>query len=430
MDRSTAKLSLGIALIIVGLSGLFHFSTTINTLEIQNGTQFFNASTHEHQGAVINICMTQGSGGQEISSLTQHEEFCRAGIRSILVCPHHSPLYIACMEKKLPVMSCSRLSASFGNYVCAPGLKKALQSLAAALGDNILAIHCNNKREIFVAQKIARSLTIPVVLTQHTMKHFSQATRSAADGIVAVCRDAEVALKKLNTKEHVSTEVRLIPPFFDYKKFLSFEPTTDCKTFFKKQFNIKLKPCPLIVKVANLYSHVLHKNHPLLFEALDDLIHKRGIHVQIALAGSGPMLAEYKRLVHKLHLEGYVHFLGATNQIPALLYYANINILASSIEAFGIALVEGGLMKKPTIIANNTGAANWLIEDKKTGFLFENNSAQSLANTILYALQEKEEAQQYGNNLYEKVMQDFLPPQNAQKLLQFYEELRQKKRFS
>ena len=127
-----------------------------------------------------------------------------------------------------------------------------------------------------------------------------------------------------------------------------------------------------------------------------------------------------KKMVHDLHLDGYVHFLGSTHLTPELFYYADVNLLASSNEAGGTALIEGGLFAKPTIAATGTGAAGWLITDQETGFLFENNDALSLADTIAAVLCNPGEAQACGQRLRERVLVDFLPPQTVAKTLAFY----------
>ena len=163
---------------------------------------------------------------------------------------------------------------------------------------------------------------------------------------------------------------------------------------------------------------------------MHELIIKRNIPVQVALVGDGPMMGTYKKMVRKLGIADYVHFLGSTELTPAVLHYADINMLTSSKEAFGIVLLEGGLMRKPTIVARGgCGAADWLIIDKQTGFLFENNDVQSLADTIAYAIAHDDEATACGQRLYEKVMAEFMPSRTAAALLAMYHELANHKNY-
>ena len=249
-------------------------------------------------------------------------------------------------------------------------------------------------------------------------------------------QEIKVALNKQNEVDGLKKApiIKVIPPFFDDERITSFiAPTSQAPgvalgkperdAFFQNQFGVALKPCPLLVKIAHLYSNVQHKNHPLLFKAMRELIVNRHTPVQVALAGKGPMLATYQKMVCDLGIVDYVHFLGSTELTPAVLHYADINLLASSEEALGIALIEGGLMRKPTIIARGTGAADWLIIDKQTGFLFVNNDVQSFADTIAYVLLHAEEANACGQMLHDKVVAEFLPARSAEALLALYQGL-------
>lgn len=421
MQTGCLKISLtltiaGIIIIITLISSwLYHDA---------NNFSFFNMPpTSTTAPIAIQICIARGSGGMERCAVAQHKALIDAGINSILICRNHTFISDLAKQLQLPIITCSPHRLSMGKFVVMPGVEAALKKIISIFPDNkILAIHCHYKREIFAAKKVAK--TIPVVLTQHTPSALAYCVRSTADGIVAVSHEIKTALAKQNKGElgnHAA--ITVIPPFFNDQKFTTMVPPDNCAAWFKKTFNVTLKPCPLLVKIAHLYSNVQHKNHPLLFQAMRELIINRHIPVQVALAGKGPMLVTYKKMVNDMGIGDYVHFLGSTERTPELLHCADINLLASSEEALGIALIEGGLMKKPTIIARGTGAANWLIIDKHTGFLFKNNDAQSLADTIAYALKHEQEAVACGQRLHEKVVAEFLPTRSAQALVAFYREL-------
>lgn len=423
MQTGCLKISLtltiaGIIIIITLISGwLYHDA---------NNFSFFNIpSTPTSAPITIQICIARGSGGMERCAVAQHKALIDAGINSILICRNHTFISDLAKQLQLPIITCSPHRLSMGKFVVMPGVEAALKKIISMFPDNkILAIHCHYKREIFAAKKVTK--TIPVVLTQHTPSALAYCVRSTANGIVAVSPEIKAALEKQNKGELANhSTITVIPPFFDDAKFSSVIPPTNRNEFFKNQFNVTLKPCPLLVKIAHLYSNVQHKNHPLLFQAMRELIINRHIPVQVALAGKGPMLVTYKKMADDMGISDYVHFLGSTERTPELLHCADINLLASSEEALGIALIEGGLMKKPTIIAHGTGAADWLIADKQTGFLFEKNNAQSLADTIAYALKHEQEAAACGQRLYEKVVAEFMPTRSAQELITVYQKLAQ-----
>lgn len=358
------------------------------------------------QPTAILVCMLPGSGGTERYTLAQQQEFIKQGVPTIIICNEHGFLAKQCAARGLPHITCSHRRWQLGGWIMMPGVEAALKRV---LKQDVLAIHCSHRHEALVARKVVGN--IPIVLTQHMGGTLASLYRNVVDAVVAVGRGPGTIL---------------LPPLFDAARITAFiPPTTDAATFFKAQFNIALKPCPLLVKIAHLYSNVQHKNHPLLFKAMHDLIIKHNIPVQVALVGDGPACKAYKKMVAELGISDYIHFIGSTELTPAVLHYADINILTSSKEAFGIVLLEGGLMKKPTIVARGgCGAADWLIIDKQTGFLFENNDAQSLADTIAYAIAHEDEAKVCGERLYEKVVAEFMPHQTAARLLELYREFK------
>ncbi len=383
--------------------------------------------TTEQFPIVIQICMSKGSGGMERCALAQHEALLAAGIHSILICRENTFISNKSQHHKLPFVTCASYHLSAGQFVWMPGVKAALQKLITLFGNNILAIHCNYKREIFVAKKVTQNLSIPVILTQHTPSKLQANVRRTVAGIISVSNKIAEYLTNLNKEDGINGHITAIPPFFDTNRIASFIPSQQNREqYFHDTFNIQLKQCPLLVKVAHLYSNMRHKNHPLLFQAMHELIHERHTRVQVALAGHGPKLDAYKKMVHNLQLDGYVHFLGSTENTSAVFHYADANVLTSSEEAFGITLVEGGLMKKPTIVARSIGAANWLIVNNDTGFLFEQDNASSLADTIAYVIDNQNIAQACGQRLHDKIIADFLPEQSVKKLLAFYEQLQQR----
>jgi glycosyltransferase involved in cell wall biosynthesis len=392
--------------------------------------QIYNLAkpTSANQKIVVLVCMLEGSGGTERCTLIQQREFLSAGIPTILVTKHNGFLADYCKNNALPVVTCSAIRISSNEFVWMPGLNTALQKIVKFYKNSINVIHCSQKREVFVAKKASNPYSIPVVLTRHNPGHLSPELRKATDGIICVSKDIARYLTGLNENDGIKNKIiTALPPFFDYTTFLNFNQTQSRNIFFKETFGITLKPCPLLVKIAHLYFDVLHKNHPLLFQAMHKLIYRHNIPVQVALAGGGANLAKYKKIVHELKLDEYVYFLGNlhnSKQAAAVLSYADINLLASSNEAFGIVLMEGGIMKKPTICARSgCGAADWLIIDGETGFLFENKNAADLADKIAFVLSHQELAQACGQKLYEKIMANFLPAQTAKAIRELYAQL-------
>lgn len=140
------------------------------------------------------------------------------------------------------------------------------------------------------------------------------------------------------------------------------------------------------------------------------------------LAGSGVQQAYLENLSIELKLDQHVHFLGFYNNIPALLHHTDIMVLSSTKEAFPIVYLETGLMKKPAIGANQSGAEHCIIHEQ-TGLLFENNNTESLVEKLERLIDDQMLAESLGANAYEHVMRNFHPESSLKKHVTLYDKI-------
>ena len=90
-------------------------------------------------------------------------------------------------------------------------------------------------------------------------------------------------------------------------------------------------------------------------------------------------------------------------------YYVSDVVVSSSIEpeAFGRISVEAQAMRRP-IIASNHGGSKETIVDGKSGFLFENNKAESLAEKLNNLIEmDKDKLQSIGNEGRKNILKKF-----------------------
>ena len=75
-------------------------------------------------------------------------------------------------------------------------------------------------------------------------------------------------------------------------------------------------------------------------------------------------------------------------------------------EPFGLVAIESMLAHKPVIGANHGGLME-IIVDQETGYLIEPNHQQKLAKAILTLTENKNLREQYGDNGYQRVIENF-----------------------
>lgn len=101
--------------------------------------------------------------------------------------------------------------------------------------------------------------------------------------------------------------------------------------------------------------------------------------VEIYLVGEGEGRKKCETLVAELGLQNKVFFLGIQMNVPELLYEADIVVLSSHFEGFGLAAVEGMAAGKPLIASDVPGLSN-VVEG--AGILFPVSDEKALANEI------------------------------------------------
>ena len=102
---------------------------------------------------------------------------------------------------------------------------------------------------------------------------------------------------------------------------------------------------------------------------------------KLVVIGKGHGLPVLKRQVRQLGLSEKVICLGHRTDVAYCLQMADVLVLPSRFETFGLVLAEGMAMGKPAI-AFDVGGTSEVIKDGETGFLVEKNNTQELYEKI------------------------------------------------
>ena len=96
------------------------------------------------------------------------------------------------------------------------------------------------------------------------------------------------------------------------------------------------------------------------------------------------LLERYKILCKEYSIEDIVYFLGSRNDVPAILQYSDIYIM-SSIETFGIAVVEA-MMSGIPVIVNDFNVMKEVTEEGKLAYLYKTGDSYDLEEKIRYVM--------------------------------------------
>jgi len=146
----------------------------------------------------------------------------------------------------------------------------------------------------------------------------------------------------------------------------------------------------LLLIVARLHPE---KGHHYLFNALRDIQERVGRPVRLLVAGVGTFEAAYKEEVRSLGCVEMVRFLGFRKDIPDLMAAADLVVLPSVAEAFGLVAAEALHLGTP-VVATRAGGIPEIIEDGKNGLLVDTGNSEALANAITDLLKDPDRRQE------------------------------------
>ena len=114
----------------------------------------------------------------------------------------------------------------------------------------------------------------------------------------------------------------------------------------------------------------------------------REVPAQLVLVGDGPDRSAAEWLAHDLGIQNRVHFLGKQERVHELLPLADIMLMPSELESFGLAALEAMACKVPSI-ATCVGGVPELIDDGETGLLYSVGDVDGMAAGALSLLTDK-----------------------------------------
>lgn len=110
--------------------------------------------------------------------------------------------------------------------------------------------------------------------------------------------------------------------------------------------------------------------------------------VVFLLAGDGPEIKKYKNQVRELNLETRVLFLGWCKNRLGLLKIADVCVLPSRYEPFGIVIPEAWFARVPLVATKADGAKHY-VHHEKDGLLVDIDDCEGLTEALQRALYDK-----------------------------------------
>lgn len=160
------------------------------------------------------------------------------------------------------------------------------------------------------------------------------------------------------------------------------------------------------------------KNVATLIKAFAELSDEN---IELTLVGDGREREHLENLVEELQLSGKVNFIGFSNEPSQYLCNADLFVLPSYSEGFGIAAVEAMFLKVP-VLATKIGGIPEFITDGENGWLFNPNDMEELKNKLEVIIKSGH-LKAVGLQGYESAVNTFTVENYVRNLETFYSEI-------
>lgn len=196
---------------------------------------------------------------------------------------------------------------------------------------------------------------------------------NSSDAITAVSESL-----KQETLEYfnIQKEIRVIPNFIDLDRFKK-----------QKKDHFKTAICPnnekLIVHTSNFRKVKRVEDVLMVFYNL-----RKKIPVKLLLVGDGPERIRIESLCRELGTCEDIRFLGKLDQIEEVLSVADLFIMPSEKESFGLAALEAMACEVP-LISSNAGGLPELNINGQSGFMSDVGDVEDMTKNALIILDDK-----------------------------------------
>jgi len=297
-------------------------------------------------------------------------------------------------------------------------LALATQMHNVAVGESLDLLHVHyaipHSVSAYLARAMLASRRLPFVTTLHgtdvtlvgmdrsylPITRFSIEQSDAVTAISAYLRDVTVQ------EFGVQRPVEVIPNFVNCDIFRPADGRTRREEFAAPNEKVvvhlsNFRPVKRIPDVIEIF-HLVRKEIP----------------AKLVLIGDGPDRAAAEWLARDKGLSSDILFLGKQNQVQEVLSAADVLLLPSDLESFGLAALEGMACGVPAV-CSKVGGVPEVITDGVEGFLVPPRDVPTMAARVLQILTDPERQRQMGGAARRRALTQFC----ATKIIPLYEKL-------
>ncbi|MFZ1702596.1 MAG: N-acetyl-alpha-D-glucosaminyl L-malate synthase BshA [Pyrinomonadaceae bacterium] len=271
---------------------------------------------------------------------------------------------------------------------------------------------------ILARESIKQKRYVPVITTLHGTditlvgadRSYLPITRyglQQSDGVTAVSK----FLKQATIETFDFDDVEVIPNFICEKHYMRLADSP---------LRRELAPNGerLLVHVSNFRS----VKRPV--DCVEILAKARaaGQNARLVMVGDGPELSAVRYRGEQLEMNGNIAFVGKQANISDYLGVADIFLLPSELESFGLAALEAQACEVP-VIATRIGGIPEVVNDGESGFLSDVGDVEKMSADTLKLLSDEELRRSFGDKGRDLAVQRYSTSKIIPQYISFYEKI-------
>lgn len=247
----------------------------------------------------------------------------------------------------------------------------------------------------FLAKQILLTygIDIPVVTTLHGTditlvgkdKSFSPVVTfsiNKSDGVTTVSDNLK---EQTLSYFDITTDIQVIPNFIDLQRFHN-----------KNHEHFKKAIAPNNERI------IVHTSNFRKVKRVEDVVQIfykiiQEVPSKLLMVGDGPERRKAEELARELDITDCIRFLGKQDAIEEILSIADLFIMPSGSESFGLAALEAMACKVP-VISSNTGGLPELNKEGFSGFLSDVGDIDDMAKNAIYILKDDQILNEFKEN--------------------------------
>lgn len=228
-----------------------------------------------------------------------------------------------------------------------------------------------------------------------------------SDGITAVSKYLADETKEVFM---VEKEIRVIHNFFDPTRFKPMTGLCERSEFAQEDEFLLMhisnfRPVKRTLDVIDIFDKVQAK-----------------LPAKLLLVGEGPDTILARRQITKRGLVNKVIFLGNQNRVEAVVRFADLFLMPSEEESFGLAALEALACGVPVIGTSGTGLAE-VVDDGRDGYLLTVGDTNAMSQKAVDLLSNKSKLREFKDNAAQLAYKKFAAEKIVTEYENYYEEI-------